>query len=321
MSRSTRGVHRLAVLTTVATAFLIFAGGMVTSTGSGLAVPDWPLSFGTLFPPMVGGVFYEHGHRMVAGVVALLTAVLALAAWRRDPRRRVRWLAVAAVILVVVQALLGGLTVLLLLPVAVSVTHAGVANVFFVMTLTLAFLTRPDVVDPTPPPAGMYSPGDLRTGWIALTLAVYGQILLGAVMRHSGAGLAIPDFPLAFGRLLPPLDSWPVAIHFAHRAGALLVVVLSVMVLPRTLARAQSCPRVGQPAVALTGLIPLQVFLGALTIWSQKAPLIASLHVVVGTIGLGAAFWTTLEIVRVDLSTVRRMTRATADSTTRRGAG
>src|SRR5438093_4990523 len=89
-SQASRGLHLFACLTAVATFFLIIAGGLVTSTGSGLAVPDWPLSFGMLFPPMVGGIFYEHGHRMVAGTVALMTLVLAAWLARKEPRRWVR---------------------------------------------------------------------------------------------------------------------------------------------------------------------------------------------------------------------------------------
>ncbi len=204
-----RLLHAHALLTAGATAFLVFAGGMVTSTGSGLAVPDWPLSYGTLFPPMVGGVFYEHGHRMVAGAVALLTALLALMAWRWEPRRWVRRLALGALALVLLQAVLGGLTVIYLLPVGISVAHAGVANLFFCLTVTLAVVTSPRFRRP-PAPAAAGATGGV---WVALAALVYAQILLGALMRHTGAGLAIPDFPLALGRILPPLDSWPVAIH------------------------------------------------------------------------------------------------------------
>src|SRR5947199_8457570 len=105
-----------------ATLFLIFAGAMVTSTESGLAVPDWPLSYGRFFPPMVGGILYEHGHRMAAGAVAALTTALALWTWWEEPRRSVRGLAAAALLVIVLQAVLGGVTVLLRLPTAVSVS-------------------------------------------------------------------------------------------------------------------------------------------------------------------------------------------------------
>src|SRR5687767_5859274 len=126
-----RALHRYAIVTAVATLLLIVAGGLVTSTESGLSVPDWPLSYGRLMPPMVGGVFYEHGHRMVATAVGLLTVVLAVWLARREPRpwvRRLGWLALAAV---VAQGLLGGLTVIYLLPTAISVAHACLAQAFF----------------------------------------------------------------------------------------------------------------------------------------------------------------------------------------------
>ena len=294
MSRAAHWIHRLALLTAGSTTLLVFAGGMVTSTGSGLSVPDWPLSFGTLFPAMRGGVFYEHGHRLIAGAVAVLTLLLALAVWRRDPRRPIRVLAALALCMVLLQALLGGLTVLLLLPTAVSVAHAGVANLFFLLTVALAVQTRPRRAVSR----SAVVPRVLGPGWIAMTVAVYIQILLGAVMRHSGAGLAIPDFPLAFGRLLPPLATWPVTIHFAHRLGAVLVLVLAGALLARTLAATHRSPALVQPAIVLSGLLPLQILLAAFTIWSRKAPLVTSLHVVVGTVILGVAFWGTLRAYR-----------------------
>src|SRR5205809_6233854 len=111
--RAASGLHRFAVATSGATLVLPFIGGLVTSTGSGLAVPDWPLSFGQLFPRMVGGVFYEHGHRLVAGTVGLATLVLTITVWLVDRRRSVRLVALAAIGAVIAQGLLGGLTVLL----------------------------------------------------------------------------------------------------------------------------------------------------------------------------------------------------------------
>ena len=100
-------LHRFAVLTAASTLFLIFAGGLVTSTGSGLAVPDWPLSYGQLMPPMVGGVFFEHGHRMVAATVGFLTLILSCWIFARERRRWVGWLAACALAAVVLQGLLG----------------------------------------------------------------------------------------------------------------------------------------------------------------------------------------------------------------------
>src|SRR5688500_11195615 len=133
--------HRFAVATVAATLALIFVGGLVTSTGSGLSVPDWPLSYGMVMPPMVGGVFYEHGHRMVASAVGFLTLVLAVWTARAEPRPRVRRLAWVAFATVIAQGVLGGLTVIFLLPTPISVTHACLAQAFFCITIALAYLT------------------------------------------------------------------------------------------------------------------------------------------------------------------------------------
>src|SRR5512135_3097391 len=136
-------LHRFAVFTACCTFLLVIAGGLVTSTGSGLSVPDWPLSYGRLMPPMVGGIFYEHGHRMVATTVGILTVILAVWLARREPRAWVRRLGYGAVAAVVAQGVLGGLTVLFLLPTAVSVAHACLAQTFLCIAVTLAVVTSP----------------------------------------------------------------------------------------------------------------------------------------------------------------------------------
>src|SRR5262245_4296241 len=198
-------LHRYAKLVAASTVLLIAAGGMVTSTGSGLAVPDWPNSYGYFmfsFPldKMVGGILYEHGHRMIASTVGFLTIILAAWTWRVEPRRWVRWLGVAALGAVILQGLLGGLTVLFFLPAPISIGHAGLAQLFFCITLSLALFTSPGwraTVDPVDDPT-------LRRIALTTTAMIYCQIVLGAAMRHLGAGPAIPDFPLAFGHVVPP---------------------------------------------------------------------------------------------------------------------
>src|SRR5207253_3117631 len=133
-------LRRFTKLVAASTLFLIFAGAMVTSTGSGLAVPDWPLSYGKLFPPMVGGIFYEHGHRMVAATVGLLTVIQAIWLQRRSRKRALRILGWAAVGAMIVQGLLGGLTVLFLLPPAISIAHAGLAEIFLCLNVSIALI-------------------------------------------------------------------------------------------------------------------------------------------------------------------------------------
>ena len=142
--------HRYAVVCACATAVLLVAGGLVTSTGSGLAVPDWPLSFGRLFPPMTGGVLFEHGHRLIAALVGLLTIGLAVWFGRSEPRAWVRRLSYLAIGAVVAQGLLGGLTVLLRLPPSVSVLHACLAQGFFCIVVLLAVCTSREYVEPPP---------------------------------------------------------------------------------------------------------------------------------------------------------------------------
>ena len=279
--------HRYAVLLACATFLLVIAGGLVTSTGSGLAVPDWPLSFGQVFPRMEGGVLFEHGHRLLAASVGLLTVVLALwtrAAERRAWVRRLGWLMVLAVVL---QGVLGGATVLLRLPDAVSVAHAGLAQIFFALTVVMAtatgprFLATASIVDPRT--------GSTRALAIATALAIYVQILLGAIVRHTGAGLAIPDFPLAFGRLVPPFSSSLVVWHFAHRAFALVVSVLVVWCAVRVALRHGREPALTGPATLLLALIGFQIFLGALTILTLRAVVPTTAHVATGALLLATS--------------------------------
>src|ERR1700684_776632 len=133
-----RNVHRFAVFTACCTFLLLIAGALVTSNDAGLSVPDWPLSYGSLMPPMIGGIFYEHGHRMIATLVGTLTIVLAVWLSLVEPRRWVRRLGWAALGLVIAQGLLGGLTVLFYLPPAVSSAHATLAQLYFITVLSLA---------------------------------------------------------------------------------------------------------------------------------------------------------------------------------------
>src|SRR6266853_1525777 len=138
-----RALHRFAVLTACATFFLIFVGGLVTSTGSALAVPDWPLAFGKLIPAWEGGIRFEFGHRLAAGTVVILTLALMTWAWRAEPRRWVRQLVVIAFGLIIVQAILGGITVLFELPLAIAVAHAATAQALFCLMVSIAIFTNP----------------------------------------------------------------------------------------------------------------------------------------------------------------------------------
>jgi heme a synthase len=278
-----RGLHRFAVLLAVAVLGLIAAGALVTSRGAGLAVPDWPTSYGMLNPPRwweIANVRAEHGHRLIAGTVALLTVALAIWAARREPSRKLRRLAWVAVGVVLAQALLGGITVLFLLPTAVSVAHAGLAEVFFCLVVSFAIASSAAWQRPAAPATALAATR-LRPLATALTVTIYVQILLGAVMRHLGAGLAIPDFPLSFGRLVPRQFDLAIGVHFAHRLGALVVLGLVLWTCARVFA-GPSDSRLRGPAVALALLVVVQVALGATVIWTARAIVPNTAHVATG---------------------------------------
>lgn len=287
-------LHRFAVLTAVSTLALIVAGGLVTSTESGLSVPDWPLSYGKLMPPMVGGVFYEHGHRMVATAVGILTVILSIWLARAEDRRWVRRLGFLAVAAVIAQGVLGGLTVLYLLPTPVSVAHACLAQAFFCLVVTIAVVTSPRWRQAV----AIKSTASRLAAWTAG--AVFVQLVLGAVMRHTTAGLAIPDFPLSLGRVVPPLDSFPVTIAFAHRAWALAVAVLAFAA---AFAAARSGLR--RTGFFLGSLVLVQVALGAATVLSRKSVPITTAHVATGALLLGTA----LALCLVAMAAPRRSLR------------
>jgi cytochrome c oxidase assembly protein subunit 15 len=275
------GLHRFAMLLASATFVLIFVGGLVKSTGSELSVPDWPLAFGKLIPSLQGGVLFEYSHRVVAGVVSMLTLALMLWAILREPRRWVRVLAIAAFALVIAQAVLGGITVLFLIPLPIAMAHTATANAFFCMVVALAIFTSPWFIEAAPreETAARVPLAKLA----ALTTSViYVQILIGALMRHLGAGLAIPDFPASFGQALPPLWNEFIAINFIHRCGALVVTGLVAWTVARVLAGHRDEPRLRRPALALVLLLTLQICLGAITIWTRRAVVPTTAHVAIG---------------------------------------
>ncbi len=283
--RALRNVHRFAVFTACSTFFLLIAGALVTSNDAGLSVPDWPLSYGSLLPPMVGGIFYEHGHRMIATLVGTLSIVLAVWLWRVESRRWVRWLGVAALGAVIAQGILGGLTVLFFLPPPISAAHATLAQLFFCTILSICLFTsawwerqRPVVADPGHPA--------VHTLAITTACAVLCQLILGAAFRHKGFGI-IP-----------------------HLFGAVVVTGLIFWLAAVLRRRFADVPVLRNSARLLHGLIGLQLLLGAGAWWSriyaaqfpQPIPVMVSLtviHVVTGALVLGAAVLVTLASYRL----------------------
>jgi cytochrome c oxidase assembly protein subunit 15 len=275
-------LRRFTKVVAVSTLFLIFAGAMVTSTDSGLAVPDWPNTYGWFmfsFPlsKMVGGIFYEHGHRLIASTVGFLCIVQALWLQFREPKkfvRRLGWLSLAAVI---VQGVLGGLTVIFLLPKAISVSHAALAEIFFCINVSIAFFTSRWYES-----LSAMEKGDapVRMAW-GLTALVFLQIFAGAVMRHLGAGLAIPDFPLSFGRVVPDFVSTEIVSAYVHRVGGFVVAAAVVAMAVRLLRYERNHPLRGLAQLLLV-CVSAQILLGGYVIWSGKQPYITSMHVALG---------------------------------------
>ena len=293
-------LHRYAKFVSAATVLLIVAGGLVTSTGSGLAVPDWPTSYGWnmfTFPMkhMVGGIFYEHGHRLIASGVGFLTIILAIWIWKAEPRRWMRNLGFIALAAVCLQGLLGGITVLWFLPTAVSTAHAGLAQVFFCLTIAIALFTSAGWANPNTEPV---DDRWLRLVATATTTCIYVQIIVGATMRHSEAGLAIRDFPLVFGGLLPPEWTPLIAVHYAHRVGALIVTLAIAATSGHVFYHHSHRPELRRPAAILVCLVLTQVTLGAYVIWSEKNVAINTAHVVVGALTLATSLVLTLRSYR-----------------------
>jgi heme a synthase len=302
-------LHRFAVLTTVATLALIGVGGLVTSHGVGMAVPDWPTTYGYnmfLFPPAqwVGGIFYEHSHRLLASFVGLLTTILAVWLWVKEPRRSVRWAGVAAFVAVVLQGVLGGLRVTLYKD-EIGIFHAILAQSFFVLLSCIAVVTSTAWGRAVAAGKRIEMTAGLRAlGMTALTL-VFVQLVLGASMRHQHAGLAVRDFPLAYGKLWPPTDAesitrfnrerlddrdyknitpFQIHLHMTHRIGA--VLTLACVAAFALGARKQASPQFAKAALVWLALIIGQAALGAVTVWSNKAADVATAHVVLGAANL-----------------------------------
>ena len=315
--RYNRGLHFLALLTTAATFPLIFMGGLVTSHGAGMAVPDWPNTYGYnmfLFPPSrwVGGIFYEHTHRLMGTVVGMLSIALCLWAWRTDTRRHVRWLATGVLGAVIFQGVLGGLRVVLV-KLGLAVVHACFAQAFFCLAaLTAVVISRwwsqaPDLTATEDAGRGRRLVA-LATAAVAV---VYLQLIVGALMRHYDAGLAIPDLPLAYGKALPPADAAGLAeanalrdgdpllrhvtlaqvwLHFGHRVGAVLVTAALLAVSACVFRLRRAVVGLFTPAALLLVLLAAQVTLGVLTVLWRKPADLASAHVAVGALVLVTTF-------------------------------
>ena len=286
--------HLYCVALAFFTFLLLFAGGMVTSTNSGLSVPDWPTTFGKnmfLFPPsmMKGGIFYEHGHRLFASLVGLLTLINCAAFWIWDKRNWLRWTGVVAIVLVIIQGVLGGLTVKFKLPMVVSVAHACTAELFFMLTLFMAFVSSKSFSTIGPNHFRLKHREQIFS--LLFCLFIFVQILVGAVMRHSYAGLAIPTFPMAFGQIVPPFWNFGIVVHFLHtRIGAPLLVLSGLVTIISVLISPRSDQTTKGLASFLARALLVQCLLGMITVWSGKAPIPTTFHLSIGALVFGTGF-------------------------------
>ncbi len=283
-----RGLHRFAIFTSCATLVLIVAGALVTSNDAGLSVPDWPTTFGSFYkmPQMVGGVKFEHGHRMVAEFVGLLTIILAVWTWRVEKRRWLRILALGALATVIAQGVLGGLTVLFFLPPAVSSAHAAVAQTFFCIAVAIAVFTGRRWVEEQPRTEFDHRRPALFTLTLLSIFVLYVQLILGAMFRHHG------------------LSWWPHVIN----AGVVALVLSWTAI--RAISVYPHVDAVRRPAIAMLGLMVTQLCLGFLAfisrvMWGRDAaqpelPMIVAtvVHVAVGALLLATTVVLAIQVWR-----------------------
>jgi cytochrome c oxidase assembly protein subunit 15 len=305
-AKSTSWLHRFASLTAIATLLLICSGGMVTSKGVGLAVPDWPTTFGYnmfLFPvsQWVGGIFFEHTHRLVASTVGFMTIILALWIWRADNRRWLRNLGFTALGAVILQGVLGGLRVTLLKD-EIGIFHACLAQAYLGILVVVTIATSQLWNRVSAGKTSLAAVRHLTRMVIWTTAVIYFQLGLGATMRHQHRDLAILDFPAAYGSIVP--DTSPAALakinagrearalsdvtpfqiwlQMAHRFFALIIaigVIASLLLARKTGENAGPLSRFSDIWFLL---LCSQITLGAWVIWSDKAADIATAHVAVG---------------------------------------
>jgi cytochrome c oxidase assembly protein subunit 15 len=269
------GLHRFALVLAASTFLLLIAGALVTSNDAALSVPDWPLSYGSLTPPMVGGIRYEHTHRVVAAAVGLLTVVMAVLLWRKEVRPWVRWFGAAAVLAVCLQGLLGGMTVLLKLHYGFPVEHASLAQLFFGCVVAIAFFTSRWWVSSQPALQDRLAPS-VYTVALLNSAVIFLQVVLGAGFRHKN----IPIWPHLLGAVAVTGSVMWTGIVLRRRFGAV-----------REFTRAR---------IVLHSVFGTQILLGGGALWarlaSSNAPqpvpatvAVTVIHTVVGALTFASA--------------------------------
>ena len=292
---------------------LIFLGGLVKSTESGLSVPDWPTTYGHFmfaFPldQMVGGIKYEHTHRMLASIVGLLTLILCVWLWRSSVAIWLKRLGLLAFLTVVAQGILGGLTVKFFLPTWLSMMHGILAQTFFLIVILIAYYLSQEY-------QSRKNDNEAIDGkWIRFviifTVMVYIQLILGNWMRHTQSGLAIPDFPTMGGTLIPTMNhamldrinTWrfengfepvtlgQVHIHFLHRFWALLILLKLLYINYLAYQKYLNKPLIMKTLFLLNLAVIIQIMLGVSTVLFKKEIIVTTLHVSTGALVLGLSF-------------------------------
>jgi cytochrome c oxidase assembly protein subunit 15 len=311
-------LHVLAVATTFLTFILLCSGGLVTSKGVGMSVPDWPTTYGYnmfLFPlsRWVGGVFYEHSHRLLASGIGLITVILAALTFFLEKRSTLRYVAAVLVFAVILQGVLGGLRVTLYKD-EIGIFHAILAQSFFGLLVILSAMTSRRFSEGT----WFGDSAADRLRWLALAgiILIYFQLIIAATMRHSHLGLSIPDFPTAYGHLLPslskealatinedrlaqgmmPTTTTQISLQMIHRGGAILLFGMILLLIIRSYELFPIGYWVRRWSTLWGLLLLCQVMLGAWTIWSNKAADVATTHMALGALILGTAFLFTFRL-------------------------
>lgn len=298
------------------TTLLLYAGGMTTSLKAGMAFLDWPLSNGSVNPEgwlTESDKMAEHSHRLLGMKIGFLSISLFIWTLIRESRAWVRTLARMLVLLVVFQGLLGGARVRFdqlnimtehnWIAQSFAVAHACGAMLVLGLLMTITLASSRRWIEARKEPSGWIPAGVKSWGLIA-TASLFLQILIGAIMRHADAGLAIVKFPLASANsLLPVYWNFDVGIHFAHRVGALVVTVVLCIFIVKILASPVSGRAFGYGALLIVILLSLQIYLGALTVWSAKNPHAATAHHLVGAFLLAGTWGLTFLAHHADYGT------------------
>jgi heme a synthase len=301
-----RGLNRFAILVACATFFLIIAGALVTSNDAGLATEDWPLSNGQVFPEMVGNLFWEHGHRMVATTVGMLTIALLIYILAKEKRQWVRRLGVVALLAVIAQGLLGGLTVKWMLPLPVSTAHATLAQLFFCITVSLAVFTSRSWMEAKPLPEALpEEKGTLPLRYLCTTalVTIFLQLIIGATLRHS----ATWDQHL------------PTELILAHIGGALAVTLALGSAAMSVLLRHKGHSFLTRPARLALVLLGVQLLLGLAAYLTRLAspddpqPLNPMISITVAHVACGALVFVTTIVLTLRTYRVLPATGAAMD--------